>query len=71
MSRKCGTCWGEKKYIQGYMGKSEGKKLRGKPGCRWEDEMYVKEIGWEGMNWSCLLQDSNKWRAVVNMVMNI
>lgn len=47
MSRKCGLCLGEKKCIQGYMGKSEGKKLHGKAGCRWEDsiKMYVKEIG--------------------------
>ena len=44
MGRKCGTCWEEKKYIQVYVGKSEGKKLCGKPGCRWED-----------VNWICLV----------------
>ena len=39
------------------MGKSEGKKLRRKPGCRWKDsiKMYVKEIGWEDVNWICLV----------------
>lgn len=39
------------------MGKSEGKKLCGKPGCRWEDSirMYVKEIRWEDVNWICLV----------------
>ena len=57
MSRKCGTYWGEKKCLQGYMGKSEGKKLHGKPGCGWKNsmKMYVKEIGWEGLNWICLI----------------
>ena len=46
MGRKCGACWGEKKCIQGYMGKPEVKKLCGKPGCRWEDsiKIYMKEI---------------------------
>ena len=57
MGRKSSTCWEEKKYIQDCMGKSEGKKLCGKPGCRWEDniKMYVKEIGWEDVNWICLV----------------
>jgi hypothetical protein len=28
-------------------------------------------IGWEGTDWICLVQDSGKWRAVVNTVMNL
>jgi hypothetical protein len=55
------------------MGKSEGKKLHGKPGCRWEGsiKMCVKGMGWGGMDWICLVCGSNKWQVVVNMAMNI
>jgi len=33
-------------------------------------EICIKEIGWEGMEWIDLAQDTGKWRAVVNTVMN-
>jgi hypothetical protein len=28
------------------------------------------EIGWSSMDWIHLEQDSNQWRALVNMVIN-
>jgi hypothetical protein len=31
----------------------------------------LKGIRWEGVNWVHLAQDRGKWRAVVNMVMNL
>jgi hypothetical protein len=33
--------------------------------------MDLREIGWGGMDWINLAQDRDKWRAVVNMVMNL
>jgi hypothetical protein len=33
--------------------------------------MYLKEIGWGGMDWIDLAQDRDQWTAVVNMVMNL
>jgi hypothetical protein len=33
--------------------------------------MYLKEIGWDGMDWIDLAQDRDPWRALVNMVMNL
>jgi hypothetical protein len=31
--------------------------------------MFLRDIGWDGMNWIDLTQDRVKWRALVNMVM--
>jgi hypothetical protein len=33
--------------------------------------MDVKEIGWEGVHWIHLGQDSDQWQAVVNTVMKL
>jgi hypothetical protein len=33
--------------------------------------MYLREIGWDGVDWIDLAQDRDQWRALVNMVMNL
>jgi len=33
--------------------------------------MDVKEMGCDGMDWIHVTQDINRWRAVVNTVMNL
>jgi hypothetical protein len=33
--------------------------------------MYLREIGWNGMDWIDLAQDRNQWRALVSAVMNL
>jgi hypothetical protein len=55
------------------MGKPEGKRPLGRPRCRWEDNirMYLREIGWGGMDRIDLAEDRDQWRALVNTVMNI
>jgi hypothetical protein len=53
------------------VGKPEGKRPLGKPRHRWEDiKLHLTEMGWCGMEWIDLAQDRDKWRALVNMVMN-
>jgi hypothetical protein len=54
------------------MGKLEGKRPLGRPKHRWEDgiRMDLREIGWESVEWIQLDQDRDRWRAVVNTVMN-
>jgi hypothetical protein len=39
---------------------------------RWVENIKMdhREIGWGGMGWSDLAQDRDKWRALVNTVMN-
>jgi hypothetical protein len=54
------------------VGKPEGKRPTGRPRLRWQDIiMDLKETGWECVDWIHLAQDRDKWRAVVNTVMNL
>ena len=55
------------------MGKPEGKMPLGRPRRRWEDniEMDVLEVVCEGVDWIELPQDRDRWRALVNAVMNL
>jgi hypothetical protein len=55
------------------MGKPEGKRPLGRPRHRWKDgiRMDLREIGWGSVDWIQLAQDRDRWRALVNMVMNL
>jgi hypothetical protein len=33
--------------------------------------MDLREIGWDGVDWIDLAQDRDRWRALVNTVMNL
>jgi hypothetical protein len=54
------------------VGKSEGKRPLGRPRCRFVGniKMDLLEIGWVDVDWIGLAQDRDKWRALVNAVMN-
>ena len=54
------------------MGKSEGKRPIGSPGRRWEDNIVMDlGVGCGGMDWIELAQDRDRWRALLNAVMNL
>jgi hypothetical protein len=44
-----------------------------RPSCRWEDSivMDLRVKGREGVDWIYVAQDSDKWQAVGNTVMNL
>jgi hypothetical protein len=55
------------------MGKPEGKRPLGIPSRRWEDgiRMDLRETGWGSVSWIHSTQDRDRWRALVNTVMNL
>ena len=55
------------------VGKPEGKRPLGRPRRRWEDniKMNPQEVGCGGMDWIELPQCRDRWRALVNAVMNL
>ena len=55
------------------VGKPEGKKQLGRSRRRWADniKMGLQEVGCRNMNWIELAQDWDRWRTLVDEVMNL
>jgi hypothetical protein len=55
------------------VGKPEGKRPLGRPRRRWIDNIMIDllEIGVGVVDWIGLAQDRYRWRALVNLVMNL
>jgi hypothetical protein len=65
---------GEKRNVYRLMvGTPDGKKPLGRPRRRWVDNirMGLGEVGWGDVDWIGLVQDRNRWIAVVNSVLNL
>jgi len=68
------ACRGERRGLYRVLvGKPEGKRPLGGPWRRWEDniKMDLQEVGCGSMDLIKLAQDRDRWRALVNAVMNI
>jgi hypothetical protein len=69
MDGACSVLGRDKKYI--LVIKPEGKRLLGRPRCRWENiKMDLGEIGLEGVDWIYVAWDRGQCQALVNTVMN-
>jgi hypothetical protein len=55
------------------VGRPEGRRPLGRPRHRWEDniKIYLQEVGWGCMEWIDMAQDRDRWRVLVNAVMNL
>jgi hypothetical protein len=53
--------------------KPDRKRSLGRQRRRWADNIKMDpvEIGWGGVDWIGLAQDRDKWRALMNAVMNL
>jgi hypothetical protein len=68
------ACMGEVRNAYNILvGKAGGRRPLGRPRCRWEDNirMNLGEVGFEDVDGIHLAQDRNRWRALMNMVMNL
>jgi hypothetical protein len=55
------------------VGKLEGRSPIGRPRHRWADNigMDLVEVGWGDVDWIGLAQDRDRWRALVNSVLDL
>jgi hypothetical protein len=60
-------------YIGFWWRKLRGKRPLGRPRRRWEDNirMDIQEVGCGDMDWIGLAQDRDRWRAILNVAMNL
>jgi hypothetical protein len=72
MGGACSTNGEKRNAYRLLVGKPEGKRPLGRPRRRWVDNinMDLGEVGWGDMDWIGLAQDRNRWRALVNSVLN-
>jgi hypothetical protein len=55
------------------VGKPEENRPLGRPRRRWVDNirMDLFQLGWGDVDWIGLAQDRNRWRALMNSVLNL
>jgi hypothetical protein len=55
------------------VGKPEGKRTLGRPRGTWEDNIKadLQEVGCGAVHWIEMDQDRDRWRALMNAVMNL
>jgi hypothetical protein len=65
---------GEKRHAYRLLvGKPEGRRPLGSTRRKWLDNirMDLVEVGWGDLDWIGLPQDRDRWRALVNSVLNL
>jgi hypothetical protein len=59
--------------VEGFGRKARRKEPLGRPRRRWKNwiRMDLREIGWGSVDWIQLAQNRDRWRDLVNTVMNL
>jgi hypothetical protein len=70
---RCSMSGVKRKAYRLLVGKPERKRLLGRPRRRWVNNirMDLGEVGWGDVDWISLAKDRNRWRALVNSVLNL
>ena len=65
--------WVRRGVYRVLVGKPEGRGPLGRPRRRWVDNirMDLPEVGCGYVDWNWLAQDRDRWRTLVNAVMNL
>jgi hypothetical protein len=73
MGGPCSTNGEKRNAYRLLVRKPEGKIPLGRPRRRWVDNirMDLGEVVWGNVDWIGLAKDRNRWRAVVNWVLNL
>jgi hypothetical protein len=73
MGGPCSTNGEKRNAYRLLMGKPEGKRPLGRPRHRLVDNIRkdLGEVGWGDVDWIGLAQDRNRWRVLVNSVVNL
>jgi hypothetical protein len=73
MGGEYSTYWERKCVYRIFVGKPEGRRPAGRHRhrCQGNISMNLQEVGWEVMDWIDVAQDKDRWRPVVNAVMNL
>jgi len=67
-----GTYGGHRGAYRVLVARLEGRRPLGRPRHKWKGiEMDIQEVGWGGTDWIAVSQDWDRWRALVNAVMNL
>jgi hypothetical protein len=73
MGWACSTNGVNRKVCGLLVGKPDGGRPLGRPRRRWLDiiRMDLVEVGWGDLDWIGLAQHRDRWRALVNLVLNL